>query len=258
MAERLSGKIALITGGASGLGLAIAEKFLSEGATVILTDINGDRVVDEASRLGGDTVGLAHDVSKEDDWQAIAAVVMERFGGLHILINNAGICVPANVEAVTLEEWRQTHAVNLDGVFLGCKYLLPVMADTTQRDGSSGSILNVSSISAMIASANTASYNSSKAAVCHLTKSVALHCAREGYVITCNSVHPTFIETPLLDSFVGGKDRAAVLGKMVRQIPLGRLGKPADVAWAAVYLCSDEASFVTGAELLVDGGVAAG
>jgi NAD(P)-dependent dehydrogenase (short-subunit alcohol dehydrogenase family) len=134
---------------------------------------------------------------------------------------------------------------------------LPLIAATTAREGARGSILNISSISGIIAAANLAGYNSSKAAVRHLTKSVALHCARQSYPVTCNSLHPTFIDTPLLDGLGGGGERAAMIGKLARQVPVGRVGEPDDVAWAAVYLCSDEAKFVTGAELAIDGGISA-
>ncbi len=252
---RLAGKAALVTGAASGLGLAIARRFIQEGAHVLLTDRDGAKVAEHAASMGEHAHAAMLDVVEPDSWAAAAKVARERLGGLHILVNNAGICVPGTVVDTSLDEWRHSHAVNLDGVFLGCRQAVPLIAETIADHGK-GSILNLSSVSGLVAAANLASYNSSKAAVRHLTKSVALFCAREGYAITCNSLHPTFIDTPLL-SGLGGSDRAATLAKLARQIPLGRVGDPDDVAWAAVYLCSDEAKFVTGAELAIDGGVTA-
>ncbi len=257
MAGRLDGKIALITGAASGLGLAMARRFSLEGARVLLTDINGEGAAREAEAL--DTAAsFPHDVTSEAAWVAAVAEAARAFGGLHILVNNAGIGTPGSVEDTSLEEWRRVHAIDLDGVFLGCKTALPLMHATTKREGSRGSILNISSISGIIASGQMAAYNSAKAGVRHLTKSVALHCARSGYAITCNSVHPAFIDTPILENFQRpGVTKQQVLEKLGRQIPLGEVGDPDDVAFAAVYLCSDEAKFVTGAELYIDGGISA-
>jgi NAD(P)-dependent dehydrogenase (short-subunit alcohol dehydrogenase family) len=162
------------------------------------------------------------------------------------------------VETTSLEDWRRVHAIDLDGVFLGCKHALPLMRETVQRDRARGAILNISSIAGVIASGRMAAYNSAKAGVRHLTKSVALHCAEQRLPITCNSVHPAFIDTPILDNFQrAGVSRDEVKAKLGRQIPVGEVGEPDDVAWAAVYLCSDEAKFVTGAELYIDGGISA-
>jgi len=256
MAERLNGKIALITGAASGLGLRMSARFLSEGASVLMTDINGAAVGREAGRLGA--AALAHDVTSQAQWQAAVAEAQRLFGGLHILVNNAGIGTPGSVESTSLEDWRQVHAIDLDGVFLGCKYALPLIRATTAADGSRGSILNISSIAGVIASGRMAAYNSAKAGVRHLTKSVALHCASNRDRITCNSVHPSFIDTPILDNFQAfGVSKDEVMAKLGRQLPVGSVGEPDDVAWAAVYLCSDEAKFVTGAELYIDGGISA-
>jgi NAD(P)-dependent dehydrogenase (short-subunit alcohol dehydrogenase family) len=253
---RLAGKIALVTGAGSGIGAAIAAMFAREGARVLLTDIDGESASRNAERLGDGAAAFRHDVTSADDWTAAIAEAEARFGGLHILVNNAGIGIFGTVEETPFEDWRRVHEVDLDSVFLGCKTALPLMARTTGSDGR-GAILNVSSIAGIIAAANMAAYNSAKAGVRHLTKSVALHCAKSGYRITCNSIHPTFIDTPILDGFVGGRDRAETLGKLARQIPVGHIGEPDDVAYAAVYLCSDEAKFVTGAELYIDGGMAA-
>lgn len=256
MADRLQAKTALITGAASGLGLAMAERFLAEGARVLLTDID-PKVRAAAANLGANAHAFPHDVTDEAQWQAAVAEAVARFGGLHILVNNAGIGTPGTPEDTSLDDWRRVHAIDLDGVFLGCKHALPAVAATTASEGSRGSILNISSIAGVIASGSMVAYNSAKAGVRHLTKSVALHAAKRGYRITCNSVHPAFIDTPILDNFGRPEDKDATLAKLGRQIPVGHVGEPDDVAHAAVYLCSDEAKFVTGAELYIDGGISA-
>ena len=257
MAEgRLAGKSALVTGAGSGLGAAIAAMFVREGARVLLTDINAAAAEAKAKALGKFAVATGHDVTVPEDWTAAVAEAESRFGGLNILVNCAGICIPGTVEETSLETWRKTHAVDLDSVFLGCKTALPLIARTTAAEGR-GAILNIASISAVIAAANMAAYNSAKAAVRHLSKSVALHCARSGYSVTCNTLMPTFIDTPLIDGLTAGRDKEQMVAKLARQVPMGRIGEPDDVAYAAVYLCSDEAKFVTGTELCIDGGISA-
>lgn len=255
MADRLKGKIALITGAAQGLGAAMAEAFVAEGARVLMTDVNEAKVEAEAARHGAAASWLKHDVTSQADWSAAVEAAKTRYGGLHILVNNAGIGLYGSIEDASFESWRLTHAVDLDSVFLGCQTALPLMAETT-RD-SQGSILNVSSIAGIIASDAMCAYNSAKAAVRHLSKSVALHCCKRGYHINCNSIHPVFIDTPIIDPMAGRNTREELVGKLARQIPIGRIGKPHEVAMAAVYLCSDEAAFVTGAELAIDGGISA-
>jgi len=253
---RVDGKAALVTGAAQGLGAAIAGRLADEGARVLLTDIDADAVAAQAATVNerhpGRALAAVHDVTVEADWQATLAKALESFGGLHVLVNNAGIGSVANVEDETIERWRQVHAVDLDSVFLGCKFGVPRIAAS-----GGGSIVNISSISGIIAGHNLAAYNSAKAAVRHLSKSVALHCAREGNGVRCNSVHPAFIDTPILDGLAGTDDRDAALARLARQIPLGRVGRPDDVAWAVVYLASDESAFVTGTELVIDGGISA-
>lgn len=257
MSQRLSGKKALVTGGAQGLGAAIAEQMAAEGAKVLVTDINVEMLEQTAEALNakfgaGTAFSLRHDVASEGDWEAAVAYAQETMGGLSVLVNNAGVVTTATVEQINLERWRRDFAINVDGVFLGIQKALPLM-----REAQPGSIINLSSIAALIASHNFASYNASKAAVWMLTKSVALHCARQRWDIRCNSVHPAFIRTPILNDLIGDKDEAHILGKLAAQVPLGRLGEAIDVAHAVVYLASDESRFMTGAELKLDGGISA-
>ena len=254
---RVAQKLALVTGAAQGLGAAISHKLAAEGARVLLTDINDAGVQETAQAIGAEhadrAVAVCHDVSSEDSWRQVVEVAHRELGGLHILVNNAGIGSLANVEEETLSTWHKVHQIDLDSVFLGSKYAIPVMA---QSGG--GSIVNISSISGIVASHNFAAYNSAKAAVRHLSKSIALHCARAGNGIRCNSVHPAFIDTAILDGFTpAGGDRQQVINKLSRQVPLGRIGEPDDVAHAVLYLASDEAKFVTGTELIIDGGISA-
>ena len=257
MNGRLDGKKALVTGGAQGLGAAIAARLAAEGAAVLVTDINDAGAAEVAAgirarhphlRVGS----LRHDVTLEADWSAAVAMAESLLGGLSVLVNNAGVVTAATVEELTLERWRRDMAVNADSVFLGSRAALPLM-----RRSQPGSIVNIASISSMVAAHNLASYNASKAAVWMLTKSVALHCARQGWDIRCNSVHPSFVRTPILDDIIGDKNEEVVLAKLAKQVPLGRLGEPEDVAQAVVYLASDESRFMTGSELKLDGGLSA-
>jgi len=261
MSGRVAGKIALVTGAAQGLGEAAARMLVREGARVAVTDINADGAARVAHAINlhdeGAAIAIAHDVTREDQWIQAIEETDRRLGGLHVLVNNAGIGLTKDVEAVTLEEWRRVHAIDLDGVFLGCKHAIPLMAKTVKHTELGGSIINMSSISGIIAGHNMAAYNSAKAAVRHLSKSVALHCAKRGYGIRCNSVHPVFIATPILDGLVGRLGRDEAYAKLGRQIPLGHIGEPDDIAYAVLYLASDESKFVTGAELKVDGGISA-
>jgi NAD(P)-dependent dehydrogenase (short-subunit alcohol dehydrogenase family) len=253
---RVENKIALVTGAAQGLGAATARLLASQGAKVLLTDINvrgAERRAAEINTLHpGSTEALEQDVTDENQWVRAIESALSRFGGLHILVNNAGVGSVANVEEETFDNWRRVHAIDLDSVFLGSKHAIPLIAAS-----GGGSIVNISSISGIIAGHNLAAYNSAKAAVRHLSKSIALHCAKAGNGIRCNSVHPVFIDTPILDRIAAGQDRAVALGKLARQIPLGRVGQPDDVAYAVLYLASDESAFVTGSEIRVDGGISA-
>jgi NAD(P)-dependent dehydrogenase (short-subunit alcohol dehydrogenase family) len=261
MAGRVEGKVALITGGAQGLGEAAARMLVREGAKVVITDVNAKGAAAVAESINaqrkGSAIAVAHDVTQEDQWKAAVAEAEKAFGGLHVLVNNAGIGLTKDLLDVSLEEWRKVHAIDLDGVFMGCKAAIPLMAKTVKNTGLGGSIVNISSISGIIAGHNMAAYNSAKAAVRHLSKSVALYCAKREMNIRSNSVHPVFIATPILDGLVQrfGKDEA--YAKLGRQVPLGKIGEPDDIAYAILYLASDESKFVTGAELKVDGGISA-
>ena len=249
---RVAGKVALVTGGASGLGRAAARMLAREGARVAVSDINEAGARATAAAIGPAAIALKHDVTSQADWQAAVEATVKAFGGLNILLNSAGIGLAKSVEDTTLEEWRRVHAIDLDGVFLGCKHAIQAMAKS-----GGGSIVNISSISGIIAGHNMAAYNSAKAGVRLLSKSVALHCARKGYNIRCNSLHPSFIDTPILDDLLQRGGREEGLAKLARQVPLGRVGEPDDVAYAVLYLASDEAKFMTGAELILDGGISA-
>ena len=250
---RLEGKTALVTGAASGIGLQTSIRLAEEGARVMMTDINLEEGRQQAEKLGANATFLKLDITEEEEWISVLDETVKRFDRLDILVNSAGMVLIADVEQITLEDWRKVHAVNLDGTFLGCKHGVRVM-----KEFSAGSIINLSSVSGMIGGFNLAAYNSSKGAVRMLTKSVALHCARAGYGIRCNSIHPTFIETPMLESMIrNSPDPEKARQTLVRQVPLRRIGKPDDVANMIVYLASDESTFVTGTEMVIDGGVIA-
>ena len=259
MAGRVAGKKALITGAAQGLGAAHAMRLAEEGARVLLTDLNEAGAAEQAAAINathgaGTACSMRHDVTQEVEWQAVIAFAQDQLGGLSVLVNNAGIGVRGNIENCTLEDWHRGFAVNVDSVFLGCKHALPLM-----KDHQPGSIINISSIAGLIASDTMPGYNASKAAVWMLSKSVALHCAKMGWDIRCNSVHPTFVDTPILDGMVksSGREKSVIMEKLARQIPLKRVGEPIEIANGVLYLASDESRFMTGAELKLDGGISA-
>lgn len=250
MSDRLKNKVALITGGAGGFGSATAKLFKHNGCTVYITDINTKKGEEIAEEIG--VSFLEHDVTDTERWQEVIDHVKSEGHGLNILVNNAGIGHVSNVEATTIEDWNTIHKVDLDSVFYGCKYALPVM-----RDSGNGSIINVSSISGIVAGHNFAAYNSAKAAVRHLSKSVALHCARTTDLVRCNSIHPVFANTELMKSFFSSDPSGELLKKLEKQVPIRRLAEVEDIANAILFLASDESKMITGTELLIDGGLSA-
>ena len=259
MAGRVAGKRALVTGAAQGLGAQAATTLAREGAKVLCADINGEGAQATADAINeelgaGTAFAITHDVTDPDQWDAAIERAGDKLGGLSILLNNAGIGVRGNIETCTLEDWRRGFAINVDGPFLGCQKALKLM-----KDNQPGSIINISSIAGLIASDTMPGYNASKAAVWMLSKSVALYCAKMGWNIRCNSIHPTFVDTPILDGIGknAGLDKEVVMGKLARQIPLGRVGKPQEIADGVLFLASDESSFMTAAELRLDGGISA-
>ncbi len=253
---RVDGKMAFITGGAQGLGRAAALMLAKEGAKVTVADINAKgaaAVADEINALyPGKGFAVALDVTREDEWKAALAEADKAMGGINVLFNNAGIGGGTTVEDTDFETFKRVQAVDVDSVFLGCKYAIPYMVPHAP-----GSIINTSSIAGLIAGHNMAAYNAAKAGVWLLSKSVALHCAKRGYRIRSNSIHPTFIDTPILDGMTRGMPKEELLRKLAKQVPLGIIGEPDDIAYAVLYLASDESKFMTGAELKLDGGISA-
>lgn len=246
-----------MTGGASGLGAAAATLLAREGARVTITDI--DRAAGDAAalRLGLDFV--CHDVTDEAGWVELIARTIGACGRFDVLVNNAGIGSAAggtDPETTSLADWNRILAVNAGGVFLGCKHSIPAM-----RRSGGGSIINVSSIAALVATPFITAYGASKAAVRQLTMSVALHCAERGYRIRCNSVHPGQIRTPMLEGLfrdvaaAAHAEPEAIQKEFLRKIPLGEFGEPEDIAYAVLYLASDESKHVTGAQFVIDGGM---
>lgn len=256
---RVGGKTALITGGAGGLGQAMARMLVREGAKVAISDVDGVAAQALADSINADHAGMAfayrHDVTSEDDWVRVVAAASADMGGLSILVNNAGIGGQLVwAEQDTIENWRKVQSINLESVMLGCKHAMPYL-----RDSGAASIINISSIAGLAAAPGMGAYNATKAAVWLYTKTVALECAKAGWNIRANSVHPVFIKTPILDPFVAmaGGNEALAHEKLTRAIPLKRIGEPDDVAYCVLYLASDESKFVTGAEFKIDGGLTA-
>lgn len=252
---RVAGKSALVTGAALGLGRAAAELLAREGARVTVTDVKeaeGRAAADAIVDAGGEAMFVRHDVASEADWNAALDACASRFGGLDILVNNAGVALAGSVEATTLEQWRWLMSINLDGVFLGAKLAIERMKEK------GGSIVNVSSIEGLIGDANLAAYNASKGGVRIFTKSAALHCAKAGYRIRVNSIHPGYIWTPMVEAYLAAQPDPTAAKQFVASLhPLGHLGEPDDIAYGVLYLASDESKFMTGAELVIDGGYTA-
>jgi NAD(P)-dependent dehydrogenase (short-subunit alcohol dehydrogenase family) len=258
MAGRVLGKKVFITGGAQGLGAAMGRALAAEGAKVALADINfvgAEKAAAELNKDFGANTALAFelDVTDEGQWIAALEAANKAMGGISGLINNAGISArEGGIEELSLDTFRRVMSVNVDSVFLGAKHSIKYLAKNQP-----GSIVNISSIAGLIANHTSPAYNASKAAVWLLSKNIGLYCAKKGLNIRSNSIHPTFIDTPILDPIRGmfGKEEAEA--KLGRQVPMGRIGRPEEIGATAVFLISDESSFITGAEIKVDGGISA-
>ncbi|MEK6443750.1 glucose 1-dehydrogenase [Pseudonocardia sp. T1-2H] len=255
---RVKGKVALITGGARGLGEATGRVMADEGATVILTDVldaEGEAVAKDITANGGKAVYYNQDVTDEGRWAELTRKIVADHGRLDVVVNNAGIVLDANVEDTTLEGWRRVNAINSEAVFLGTREAIRVMKD---QDPRGGSIVNLSSIAGLVGIDNLAAYNASKGAVRLFTKSAALHVAKAGYGIRVNSVHPSYTWTPMVQHLGDNTgDRDAFYQALAQAHPIGRPGESMDIAWGVLYLASDESSWVTGSELVIDGGITA-
>lgn len=248
MTGRLEGKVALVTGAAQGIGAACVALFAAEGAQAIATDIQGGPVENDPAALR-----LVHDVADEQAWVAVMEQVEARFGRLDVLVNNAGIVLHQPIEDSSLDDWNRMLAVNLTGTMLGCKHALRLMK--RNPGGPSGSIINLSSIAGYIGLPEAPAYTAAKGGVRQLTKSVAVYAAQRYRTIRCNSLHPGLIDTPIHGKRLASvPDPEATRARMAEIQPMGRVGEPAEIAAAALFLASDDARFVTGTELLVDGG----
>ncbi len=245
---RLEGKIAIVTGAGSGLGKAISESFVAEGAKVVLTDMNTESVEAVAAAIGNNAMALHQDVVEPKRWEEVFEETLENFGTPHILVNNAGLVIPATIEDCTLEQFRLTNAVMLEGVFLGCQTAVRAMKSNDQPSA----IINMSSMAALQGYSPFLAYAAAKGGVRSMTKSVALHCKEQNYPIRCNSLHPAGIDTPMVrQAAVGAEgDPTPETG----MIPLGGLGHPKDVAELCIYLASDASRFMTAGEYPVENG----
>lgn len=259
MGDRVKGKVALVTGGASGIGRGCCEKLAAEGAFVVVTDIQdklGAEVVAAIKAAGGKAEYVHHDVTEEAEWESVVAGIRERHGRLDFLVNNAGIGIGGSILEMTLADWRRQTAINLDGVFLGVKHSIPLM----RASGDGGSIVNMSSVAGLKGSASLAGYCATKGGVRLFTKSIAMECANAKDGIRVNSVHPGLIETPIwltvgqaVNPLANAPPDLDAMSAMA--VPLGVKGWPEDIANGVLWLCSDESRYVTGQELVIDGGL---
>lgn len=260
MAGRVQDKIALVTGGASGIGRGCALRLAEEGAIVVVSDIDdalGETTTNDIRNAGGQAEYLHHDVTDEDAWRNVVETIRSRHGGLNILVNNAGIGIGGSILDLSLADWQRQQAINLDGVFLGVKHCIPLM-----RDSGNGSIINMSSVAGLKGSANLAAYNATKGGVRLFTKGVALECGQQRWPIRVNSVHPGIIDTPIwtkvnLDFLQEGENAVDLDSMAEVAVPTGIKGLPRDIANGVLFLASDEASYITGTELVIDGGLSA-
>src|SRR5579872_6503384 len=271
MAGQVAGKVALVTGGASGIGRAIAELLAEEGASVVVTDIdelNGPDVVEGLREVGREAVFLHQDVTSEPRWAEVVSEIEQRFGRLDVLVSNAGIGIGApSIVEMSLADWRRQTAINLDGVFLSVKYGLPLMRKTSGKTSGKtggGSIVMISSLAGLRGAATLAGYSATKGAVRLFAKSIAMECASMGDGIRVNSVHPGIIDTPIWGKIpaggqTGGQNAPIDCEELAKlATPLGRAGRAREIAHGVLYLASDASSYVTGSELVIDGGMFAG
>jgi NAD(P)-dependent dehydrogenase (short-subunit alcohol dehydrogenase family) len=250
MMQRLQNKVALVTGAASGIGADIASRLRAEGAAVFIADVDQANGMRLAESLGQGVTFVKLDVTQDESWGQTMAAVHARSGRLDILVNNAGITLPGTVESISLDDWRHTLDVDLTGVFLGCRHGIAAIK------AGGGAIINISSAYGLKADPDTVAYNAAKSAVVLMTKSIALHCARSRYDITCNIVHPGVVRTPMMDAYLAAApDPEAEAQRWMDMHPIGRLGTPADVSAVVAFLASPEARFITGASYVVDGGI---
>ena len=257
--DRVKGKVALVTGARRGLGAAISAMLAREGAKVVLTDRKADGsevVLKQIADAGGEAIFFEHDVTSEESWNKAIAENIKTHGKLDILVNNAGVGAGKDIEEATLEEWRWVMGINLEGTFMGTQKAIATMKTT-----GGGSIVNISSIEGLVGDRRMVAYDASKAGIVLLSRSAALHCAKNKYNIRVNTVHPGFIETKMVQGFLKSisddGDVAKARADLVAKHPLGHLGEPDDVAYAVLYLASEESKFATGTELVVDGGYTA-
>lgn len=258
---RLDGKKVVITGGAQGLGACFGHMMAAEGARVFLTDINAAGAASTADAINAAHSGAthtvahsaAHDVTDADQWARVLAEANDAMGGINVLVNNAGVGSAGSIESETMENWRRTMNIDVDSIFIGTQAAMPYL-----KASQPASIINISSVAGMIADGMMLAYNTAKSAVWMMSKSIALHCARAGYDIRCNSVHPVFTRTPIIDPLIAIAGGGAVgEEKLTRHIPLKRLGEPEDVGYCVIYLASDESRYVTASEFKIDGGITA-
>ncbi len=252
---RLSGKVALISGAASGIGRETAHLFAREGAEVVLADIDADRGREAAAKIGPSAYFVPLDVTQERSWSAALEGILQRAGRLDVLVNSAGIWLDGDFTSYALGDWQRTMDVNATGTFLGCRFAVEAM----RARRNSGAIVNISSVYGNIGADDAVAYAASKGAVRLLTKAVAMYCAAKALPVRCNSVHPTYVDSEMLDVFaaaVGGRERA--IAGLCSVVPMRKLPIPSDIAEAILFLASDSARMITGAELPVDGGMLAG
>lgn len=244
---RVEGKVAIVTGGAKGLGEADCRLLAAHGAKVVVADVDDDPGQALAQDLGDAAIFMHLDVTDEDNWQAVIGETVARYGGLHVLVNNAGIVEVGNIVTCTTDEWRRVNAVSADGTFFGCKYTIPYI-----EESGGGSIINMGSIASLQGEAYVAAYCAAKGAVEALTRAVAVHCAQSKNGVRCNSVHPSGIATPMVASMPEKMAAANLMSKTAAGTGRSKIGEAMDIAYMVLYLASDESKFISGTAMRVD------